>query len=264
MSWRPGRHGAVAVAVAIGCASASSAETAAVPSFAGRWKLNKELSDKPPAAPEAAKPAAEEKKDGVESPKPPDVAPSSSGEFTVRQSEVEIVAQEDSGQSRSFYPNGRTYKADDGTADIRSAWKSGALVFEKKSDRGWKYTETWRLTPEGRLQVDTRLSSKQRSAAARPIPGEKRNCSGTSTPRPAASSRSVASRKEPSRCRCRSARGGRRTGETYYEEPARRSRLRLPDATWWIRRAITARSLIGGPDDSRHRLTRPVRPAGPS
>jgi hypothetical protein len=70
------------VAVAIGCASASSAETAAVPSFAGRWKLNKELSDKPPAAPEAAKPAAEEKKDGVESSKPPDVAPASSGEFT--------------------------------------------------------------------------------------------------------------------------------------------------------------------------------------
>ena len=157
------------MAVAIGCASVSSAETAA-PSFAGRWRLNKELSDKPPAAPEAAKPAAEEKKDGVEGSKPQAADPASSGEFTVRQSEVEIVAQEDSGQGRSFYLNGRTYKADDGTADIRSAWKKGPLVFEKKSDRGWKYTETWLLTPEGRLQVEIRMaggaSARQRRSAS--------------------------------------------------------------------------------------------------
>lgn len=184
-------------AIGFGATPAAAEEKAfAAPSFAGRWRLNKELSDKPPAVAasqgqvaakpgggeKAAKPAAAEKAGtggGAGHPKaakPADAASSAqppaeaSAEFTVRQTEVEIVAEEASGQSRSFYPNGKTYKADEGTANFKSAWKNGALVFEKKSQRGWTYTETWQLTPDGRLRVDTRLEGGgQRTAVSKRV-----------------------------------------------------------------------------------------------
>jgi hypothetical protein len=157
----------LAAALGLAATSGAPAETAAPPDFTGRWRLNPELSDKPPAEnPAAAKPVKAKKAEAeaASKPKPADAAPSSgpaadaASEFTVRQSDVEIVAQDKSGQSRNFYPNGRSYKADEGSSDFRSFWKSGALVFEKKNARGWKYTETWQLTSEGRLRVDTRLS----------------------------------------------------------------------------------------------------------
>jgi hypothetical protein len=174
---------AAALAVA-GAPAAADEKTAAPPSFAGRWRINTDLSDKPASSEDrAAAKAAGEKKEGgggaasrPEAPKsaggPASASPpaEASTEFTVRQTEIEIVAQEASGQSRSFYPNGRSYKADEGTSSTKSTLKDGVLVFEKKNARGWKYTETWQLTPEGRLRVDTRLAGGgQRSVATRRV-----------------------------------------------------------------------------------------------
>jgi hypothetical protein len=155
-----------------GTPASADEKTAAPPGFAGRWRINKDLSDKPAAPSEkqaAAKPA-EGKKEGAGGPASAQPPGEASPEFTVRQTEVEIVAQEASGQSRSFYPNGKSYKADEGTSSIKSTLKDGVLVFEKKNDRGWKYTETWQLTPEGRLRVDIRLAGGgQRSVATRRV-----------------------------------------------------------------------------------------------
>lgn len=161
------RLGLAALLAAANLAAASAAaQGAAVPNFAGSWKLNTELSDKvfatvlaKPAAEPQAEPKAEEKKDPAATDDKSKAQPASpvSAVVTVRHSEAEIVAQEEGGSSRSFWPNGRSYKADEGTANVRSEWRAGALVYEKKSDRGWKYTETWRLTPEGRLVIETRI-----------------------------------------------------------------------------------------------------------
>jgi hypothetical protein len=157
-------------------APASAADTAAVTNFAGRWRLNKDLSDKPPAvdvgnkdqaagdkAPKLDKPGAPPPMDGrgagsaTTAPSGTEPPP----EVTVRQNEVEIVAESktaDKVDTRNFYPNGKTYKADEGTADMRSYWKNGALVFEKKSQRGWKYSETWQLVSDGKqMRVDIHL-----------------------------------------------------------------------------------------------------------
>lgn len=165
--------GSVFAPVATAAFDQTAAPVAAVPNFAGRWKLNPELSDKPSAASMAASKdqTAKKLKDGA--PKE-SAAPSASSasnptetqtpaeptpEISVRQNELEIVAEGKPGEFRSFYPNGKTYKADEGSADMKSYWKDATLIFEKKSNRGWKYTETWQLTPDGKqMRVETRLS----------------------------------------------------------------------------------------------------------
>ncbi len=71
---------------------------------------------------------------------------------------MEVTVVDKGGHTQSFYPNGRTYNADEGTSTVKSAWKDGALVFEKKSARGWKLIETWQLTPDGaHLRCDSHL-----------------------------------------------------------------------------------------------------------
>jgi hypothetical protein len=172
--------------------AADDQKTTAVPNFTGRWRLNKELSDKPQALPapapapkksdaktgkedanKEAKPDAPGHSDATKpDAKPPDPGAASQppaeaiAEFTIRQTDVEVVAEDKPGQSRSFYPNGRTYKADEGASTIKSEWRDGALVFEKRNVRGWKYTESWKLTPDGRLRLDTRIEGGGQKTAA--------------------------------------------------------------------------------------------------
>jgi hypothetical protein len=150
--------------------TADDAPAGGNPNFAGRWRLNEELSDKPQVLPTPEpkkggdkKEAASETPGHPDATKPPDAGAASNtpanptAEFTVRQTDVEVTAEDKTGQSRSFYPNGKSYKADEGTSTVRSQWKDGALIFERKNARGWKYTEIWKLTPDGHMRVDTRL-----------------------------------------------------------------------------------------------------------
>lgn len=156
--------------------AAADQAPATVPNFSGHWKLNKELSDKPPAAPAeknvAKLPAADkdESQTGgrggrkqASAPPPPVTAatPTPSepiAELTVRQTDVEIAVEDKPGQVRSFYPNGKTYKTDEGASNMTSAWKNGALLFEKKNVRGWRLTELWQVTPDGKqIKVESRV-----------------------------------------------------------------------------------------------------------
>ena len=155
--------------------AAADEPPATVPNFSGHWKLNTELSDKPPAAPigkNMAKPPVEEKNEAQagrggrkQASAPPPVATATTAtpsepiaELTVLQTAVEIRVEDKPGQVRSFYPNGKTYKTDDGNSDITSSWKNGALLFEKKNTRGWKLTELWQVTPDGKqIKVESRI-----------------------------------------------------------------------------------------------------------
>ena len=83
--------------------------------------------------------------------------------LTITQTEPEIVVAELSGATRSFYPDGRSYKADEGASDVKARWRDGTLVVEKKSVHGWKLTETWQLSSDrSRLEVSLRFEGGSR------------------------------------------------------------------------------------------------------
>ena len=128
--------------------------------LSGEWRLNKQLSD----GGQPTAPASSERQRDRDAPGP---AAEPGATLTITQTELEVVVQEKPGQARSFYPNGKAYKADDGASDIRSQWKDGVLLVEKKNARGWKLTETWQLAPDGkRLSLDWRLEGGGRPRTA--------------------------------------------------------------------------------------------------
>jgi hypothetical protein len=83
--------------------------------------------------------------------------------MTVTQVESEIVVEETPGQTRNLYPNGKTYKTDEGATQIRTSWKDGKLVVEKKNVRGWRLVERWELAPDrGRVVIHLLLEGGSR------------------------------------------------------------------------------------------------------
>jgi len=164
--------------------------------LSGHWKLNKELSDDEPAYAPAATPGPAAGQAAEAEPADRESGggrgggggrgrtgrtgqPGAAGavdddprgarrsqaaeELTVTQTEPEVVVEEKPGRTRNFYPDGRTYKADEGLADVKAEWREGALVVEKKTQQGWKLTETWQLAPDrNRLRIDLRLEGGNR------------------------------------------------------------------------------------------------------
>ncbi|HXY39316.1 MAG TPA: hypothetical protein VEQ10_06580 [Vicinamibacteria bacterium] len=157
-----------------------------VPNFSGHWRLNRQLSDdeaaklaaaagKPQkqsqsapepdreggaggrgrgrggaAAPNPAVPAVDDDPRGVQK------KPEAMADITVTQSDVEVAVVDKTGVTRNYYPNGKVYKADEGASNVKSLWKDGALVFEKKNLHGWRLSETWQLSPDGKqLRFDS-------------------------------------------------------------------------------------------------------------
>ncbi len=191
---RAGLSGVLVMAVGFACGAATAVAeqktAAAAPNLSGHWRLNKELSDDESARLATAAPEGQKAADstttsqaepegrggreggrrgrsaGSQASKsaPPGNDPRGavrpaepSGDMTVTQTEVAITVEDAPGQTRSYYPNGKTYKADDGASDVKSAWKDGALVFEKKNVRGWKMSESWQLSADGaRLSLAVR------------------------------------------------------------------------------------------------------------
>jgi hypothetical protein len=79
-------------------------------------------------------------------------------ELTVTQSESEIAVDEKFGRLRRLHPDGKKYKTDNGTAEIKTYWKDAKLVVETKRARGTSAIETWERVPDGsRLIVNVRL-----------------------------------------------------------------------------------------------------------
>jgi hypothetical protein len=103
---------------------------------------------------------AEKKAEAAPAPdKKDDAGSGAPAELTIRQSETTVVVTEKPGATREYYPNGRTYKADEGQSDVRSQWRGGQLVYEKRSQRGWKVSESWQIAPDrSRLTVEVRAS----------------------------------------------------------------------------------------------------------
>lgn len=69
-------------------------------------------------------------------------------ELTITATEPEIVITEQYGATRNLHPNGKPYKTDNGNAEIKTQWKEGKLVVEKRNARGGKLVETWELVPD--------------------------------------------------------------------------------------------------------------------
>jgi hypothetical protein len=69
--------------------------------------------------------------------------------MTVTQAQSEIVVEEVPGQTRNLYPDGKTYRTDEGATRITTRWKDGRLLVERKNARGWRLVETWDLAPDG-------------------------------------------------------------------------------------------------------------------
>lgn len=187
---------ALAAGVAFGPAGARAEEKprASTADLSGRWRLNKELSDNaqpgysaPRSVAQGADAGAKESGGGGGSyrgaggggrgrtsrpsapggvdddPRGVQRAAQPAEELTITQTELAIAVQETPGQTRTYYPNGRTYKTDDGASEINAQWRDGTLVVAKKNTRGWKLTETWRLAPDrSRLTVDLRLEGGSR------------------------------------------------------------------------------------------------------
>ena len=162
--------GVCAALTALSDASAAQGPAAGVPDMSGRWRLDAALSDREPAAaapsPAAGTAAKPEKADkpakadpsGRDAAANREAAGQPAGELVVTQTETEVVVEEKGGATRRYYPNGRTYKADDGHADIKAQWRDRLLVFEKKSQQGWRLTESWQMAPDrSRLTLEMRL-----------------------------------------------------------------------------------------------------------
>ena len=75
-------------------------------------------------------------------------AAGTSDTMTVTQTTAEIVVAEASGRTRELYPNGKTYRTDEGATQIRTSWENGRLVVERKNVNGWRLVETWELAPD--------------------------------------------------------------------------------------------------------------------
>jgi hypothetical protein len=81
-----------------------------------------------------------------------------SEELTIAQTETELEVEEKFGAARRLHPDGKRYKTDNGTSEIKAFWKQGQLVVETKRARGGRVVETWERIPDGsRLIVNVKV-----------------------------------------------------------------------------------------------------------
>ncbi len=79
-------------------------------------------------------------------------------ELAVTQTATEVAVDEKFGRTRRLHPDGKKYKTENGTSEIKTSWKEGKLVVETKRDRGTGVTETWELVPDAsRIIVNVKM-----------------------------------------------------------------------------------------------------------
>ncbi len=79
-------------------------------------------------------------------------------ELAITQTGTEVAIDEKFGRTRRLHPDGKKYKTDNGTSDIKTSWKEGKLQVETRRTRGGSVIETWDLVPDGsRLIVNIRI-----------------------------------------------------------------------------------------------------------
>jgi len=78
--------------------------------------------------------------------------------LVIAQTQTEIAVEEKFGQTRHLHPDGKKYKTDNGTSEIKTSWKEGKLLVETKPARGGSVIETWELVPDGsRVIVNVKM-----------------------------------------------------------------------------------------------------------
>ena len=79
-------------------------------------------------------------------------------EIAVTQTGTEVSIDEKYGRTRRLHPDGKKYKTENGTSEIKTSWKDGRLVVETRRDRGTGVTETWELVPDrSRIIVNVKM-----------------------------------------------------------------------------------------------------------
>jgi hypothetical protein len=82
-------------------------------------------------------------------------------ELKVSQSAIEIDVEDMAGKLRRLYPDGKKYKADDGSLEVKTRWHDGRLQVETKNSHGGSVTETWERTADGsRLTVKLKIEGR--------------------------------------------------------------------------------------------------------
>lgn len=76
-------------------------------------------------------------------------------EIEIFQGQPEIVVAEKAGRRRILHADGRKYKAEGGSSEVKTAWKDGRLVVESQGFGGRKTTETWVLSDGGQRLTST-------------------------------------------------------------------------------------------------------------
>ena len=76
-------------------------------------------------------------------------------ELTIEQTAAEIAIEEKFGQTRHLHPDGKKYKTDNGTSEMKASWKEGQLLVETRRGPGSRVVETWELVPDGSQLIVT-------------------------------------------------------------------------------------------------------------
>ena len=79
-------------------------------------------------------------------------------EVAVTQTANEVSIDEKFGRTRRLHPDGKKYKTENGTSEIKASWKDGKLVVDTTRDRGTGVIETWELVPDAsRIIVNVKM-----------------------------------------------------------------------------------------------------------
>jgi len=69
--------------------------------------------------------------------------------ITPAQGDSEIAMVEQDGRVRTLHPDGKKYKASDGSSETTTRWDNGQLIVETKAESGPRLTEAFSAAPEG-------------------------------------------------------------------------------------------------------------------
>jgi hypothetical protein len=76
-------------------------------------------------------------------------------ELAIAQTETELTVEEKFGRTRHLHPDGKKYKTDNGTSEIKVSWKDRRLVVETTRARSGRMVETWERIPDGNRLIVT-------------------------------------------------------------------------------------------------------------